>query len=52
MYPYIPDGVEPSLEWYKPKIKKHMSAAVKDHILRGGLLLRKLEPRRVTGGGA
>lgn len=32
----------PTHEWYKAKIKKNMSLAMKQHIEMGGLLFRKL----------
>lgn len=43
MYPTIPESVEPSHEWYRPKHLRHRDEWTRDHIRRGGLVLRRLE---------
>lgn len=45
-YPELPPHFSPEYEWYKPKLKKHMDVVTAEHVKKGGLLLRKLEPNR------
>lgn len=39
----VPQDLIPTHEWYKAKIKKNMSEWTKDHIERGGLILRPIK---------
>jgi hypothetical protein len=36
----------PEYEWYKPESMKGLSKEEKEHVVRGGLLLRKLETKK------
>ena len=37
-----PQNLVPTLEWYRPPASKKLNREEADHVLRGGLLLRKL----------
>ena len=38
----VSQDLTPTHEWYKGKIKKNMSPAMKEHISLGGLLFRRI----------
>lgn len=38
----VPDGLLPEYEWYKPTDIKKVEKISRDHVRRGGLLIRKI----------
>lgn len=38
-----PQNLTPTLEWYRPPASKKLNREEADHVIRGGLLLRKIQ---------
>jgi hypothetical protein len=40
---HVPVGLKPEFEWYKPTDIKKLNPAEKEHVNKGGLLIRKIK---------